>query len=390
MRGALSPQLGAQGLRLRDWLLNLPAPRLPVIHADWVVIGLATVAQSFIVGFWSYTRFFVLNRASEIPFGFQLGFAIIAGLALDAAVIFSATSGLEPSPWNLNPRKGKVGLGGWASWTPFIAFAFSSLIAVDTFAVNGEQWNGSELLHVGWPTMVFALSKYGAALRAQRKAAEQTEDARVAELRKELILTKVNAEQLVDAARAERALAEQSANAKQHLLDGIVPEFRTLREGWEREREQMLFAHEADRTRWLEMSASIEQQIKESVERVQVGERQRYHDEIQRERLAWLGQLEQLNADWLRAQEELQQATLEIDRLGQAVNGAKAGAIGSQPYATTKTDTLRVFFEEFTEREGREPTNAEIAAALNWNVNTFNTLAGRVRGERKAREERGA
>lgn len=377
--------------KLRDWVGNIRVPAMPTIHADWVVIGLATVAQSFIVGFWSYTRFFNLDRAHEIPGAIQVAFAIIAGLALDAAVIFSATSGLEPGKWNLDYRKGPVSLGGWAAWTPFIAFIFSSLIAVDTFAVRGQAWDGSELLHIGWPSIVFALSKYGASLRQQRLRKQAVEDDRYSSLEKENIRLQLDADTRVKVAEdAERAMS-QRYEALNSLINAMVPEFKATREQWQadreqlmREREQAELAHEADRARWIEFTASIEQQIKAAVDTVRAEERRHYESEIERERLGWLGAVERVNADWLTMQGNLHAANTEIEGLMDLVSEAKMFQKPSEKEDVGKTDLLRKFFADFHAANGRDPLNKEIAEHFGWEVTSFNTLAGRVRRQREA------
>jgi hypothetical protein len=414
MQATRNQQLGADRPTWGEWFKDLRVPQKPTIHADWVVIGLATVAQSFIVGFWSYTRFFDLERAKNIPGPFQLAFSIIAGLALDAAVIFSATSGLDTAPWNLNPKKGKLSLGGWATWTPFIAFLFSSMIAIDTFSTGWSDTTA--LLHIGWPAIVFALSKYGASLRAQRKASEAAGQGEVHALNRKLALVESEADARVQAANADTRRISQQYESIHGLFTSLVDEFKAAREQWAASgqramdefratrdqwdedrtnltmwREQAEMLREQERTARLEFTSTMEAKLQQVVNDVRAEERRSYQAEIARERLAWLGQLEAVNADWLVMNQSVQNCILEIDSLVGMLHTSKVFMKPSEMGAETtkalgKTGTLRKFFRDFFEEHGREPTNEEIGKALDWAVNTFDTLAGRVRGERKQAE----
>lgn len=136
----------------------------------WGVVGLATISQSTIVGVWSYQTLQGSLHAVGFAFYLLIGFAIVAGLALDVGVVYSATGGLKPAPWKIDLRKGHttVSLGGWAAWTPFVAFLFSSAIAYDLFAAGDySTFHPRALLHIGWPLFVLASSKYAAALMRQ-------------------------------------------------------------------------------------------------------------------------------------------------------------------------------------------------------------------------------
>jgi hypothetical protein len=411
MQATRNQQLGADRPTWGEWFKDLRVPQRPTIHADWVVIGLATVAQSFIVGFWSYTRFFDLERAKNIPGPFQLAFSIIAGLALDAAVIFSATSGLDTAPWNLNPKKGKLSLGGWATWTPFIAFLFSSMIAIDTFSTGWSDTTA--LLHIGWPAIVFALSKYGASLRAQRKASEAVGQGEVHALNRKLALVEADADARVLEANADTRRISQQYEAIHGLFTSLVEEFKAGRELWATERQQIVDTFNATREQWeadrtdlvmwreqaemlreqertarLEFTATMEAKLQRVVNDVRAEERRNYQVEIARERTAWTGQLEAVNADWLVMNQSTQNCILEIDSLVRMLHESKVFLLPSQrgaetDKALTKMDAIRAFFAEYAKDHDREPTNAEIADHLELPVNKIDTLAGRVRRERR-------
>ena len=111
-------------------------------------LGLATVAQSVVVGMWYYR---------SIDLGddrLNLLVAIIAGLALDAIVVTTV----------MGRRVGRE--SGWSMGAAFGAFLCSALIAVDTYSAWLQALR--PLLHVSYPLMVFLYSQH---LATPRKTA---------------------------------------------------------------------------------------------------------------------------------------------------------------------------------------------------------------------------
>jgi Meiotically Up-regulated Gene 113 (MUG113) protein len=102
-----------------------------------IPLGLALVAQSYVVGLWYYAS---INGASAWV---DLAVAIGAGLALDLIVVTTV----------MGRRQGRS--SGWSWATSFGAFLCSSLIALDRYG-----WEARSLLHVAFPLVVFLYSQH--------------------------------------------------------------------------------------------------------------------------------------------------------------------------------------------------------------------------------------
>lgn len=110
-----------------------------------IPLGLALLAQSYVVGLWYYAS------VSGAAWWVDLIVAIGAGLALDLIVVTTV----------MGRRAGRS--SGWSWATSFGAFGCSSLIALDRY---GWQWRS--LLHVAFPLVVFLYSQH---LATPRKSA---------------------------------------------------------------------------------------------------------------------------------------------------------------------------------------------------------------------------
>lgn len=116
--------------------------RLPIAHdrlAWWedVPLGLALLAQSYVVGLWYY------RSISGAAWWLDLLVAIAAGLALDLIVVTTV----------MGRRDGRS--SGWSWATSFGAFACSSLIALDRYG-----WEYRSALHIAFPLVVFLYSQH--------------------------------------------------------------------------------------------------------------------------------------------------------------------------------------------------------------------------------------
>lgn len=136
-----------------------PPMKRSVDWSDWFVTGLGAVTQSLIVGLWFFKTLSAV--APDLPFAWRVAFSVIAGTALDVTVIKTTTGDLDKGTgWTF---------GGWAWWTPFIAFLFSSAIAYDFFSHGTwDKVDRGGVLHTGFATVVFVSSQYIAQLRRQR------------------------------------------------------------------------------------------------------------------------------------------------------------------------------------------------------------------------------
>lgn len=102
-----------------------------------IPLGLALVAQSYVVGLWYYASI------SGATWWLDLVVAVGAGLALDLIVVTTV----------MGRRAGRS--SGWSWATSFGAFACSSLIALDRYG-----WEWRSLLHVAFPLVVFLYSQH--------------------------------------------------------------------------------------------------------------------------------------------------------------------------------------------------------------------------------------
>jgi hypothetical protein len=113
-----------------------------------IPLGLALVAQSYVVGLWYYRS---VNGAAWFV---DLLVAVGAGLALDLIVVTTV----------MGRRQGRS--SGWSWATSFGAFLCSSLIALDRYG-----WEARNLLHIAFPLVVFLYSQH---LATPRKTALET------------------------------------------------------------------------------------------------------------------------------------------------------------------------------------------------------------------------
>lgn len=124
-----------------------------------IPLGLALVAQSYVVGLWYYAS---ISGASA---WLDLFVAIGAGLALDLIVVTTV----------MGRRAGRS--SGWSWATSLGAFLCSSLIALDRY---GWEWRSG--LHIAFPLVVFLYSQHLATPRrvlaavASQEAPGTTED----------------------------------------------------------------------------------------------------------------------------------------------------------------------------------------------------------------------
>jgi len=102
-----------------------------------IPLGLALVAQSYVVGLWYYAS---INGATP---AIDMAVAIGAGLALDLIVVTTV----------MGRRQGRS--SGWSWATSLGAFLCSSLIALDRYG-----WEYRSLLHVAFPLVVFLYSQH--------------------------------------------------------------------------------------------------------------------------------------------------------------------------------------------------------------------------------------
>lgn len=102
-----------------------------------IPLGLALVAQSYVVGLWYYGS---IHGAS---WQVDMAVAIGAGLALDLIVVTTV----------MGRRMGRS--SGWSWATSFGAFLCSSLIALDRYG-----WEARSMLHVAFPLVVFLYSQH--------------------------------------------------------------------------------------------------------------------------------------------------------------------------------------------------------------------------------------
>jgi hypothetical protein len=100
-------------------------------------LGLALIAQSYVVGLWYFAS--VSGASKEI----DLFVAIGAGLALDLIVVTTV----------MGRRAGRS--SGWSWATSLGAFGCSALIAMDRYG-----WEYRSLLHVAFPLVVFLYSQH--------------------------------------------------------------------------------------------------------------------------------------------------------------------------------------------------------------------------------------
>lgn len=109
-------------------------------------LGLATTAQSVVVGYWYY-RYIDLGI-----WQLNIAIAVIAGLALDAIVVTTI----------MGRRVGRD--SRWSAGASFGAFVCSALIAVDSYST----WLAPirPLLHMSYPAMVFLYSQHLATARS--------------------------------------------------------------------------------------------------------------------------------------------------------------------------------------------------------------------------------
>lgn len=115
-----------------------------------IPLGLALVAQSYVVGLWYYASIDGANRWLD------LAVAIGAGLALDLIVVTTV----------MGRRMGRSSLWSWA--TSLGAFLCSSLIALDRY---GWEWRSG--LHIAFPLVVFLYSQHLAEPKRQRSEGAQ-------------------------------------------------------------------------------------------------------------------------------------------------------------------------------------------------------------------------
>ena len=111
-----------------------------------IPLGLALVAQSYVVGLWYFASIKGAGAWAD------LAVAIGAGLALDLVVITTV----------MGRRQGRS--SGWSWATSLGAFVCSSLIALDRY---GWEWRSG--LHIAFPLVVFLYSQH---LAVPRRAVE--------------------------------------------------------------------------------------------------------------------------------------------------------------------------------------------------------------------------
>ena len=116
-----------------------------------VPLGLALVAQSYVVGLWYY------SSISGAAWFVDLLVAIGAGLALDLIVVTTV----------MGRRAGRS--SGWSWATSLGAFVCSSLVALDRYG-----WQAHNLLHVCFPLVVFLYSQHLAVARKRPVADQKT------------------------------------------------------------------------------------------------------------------------------------------------------------------------------------------------------------------------
>lgn len=102
-----------------------------------IPLGLALLAQSYVVGLWYYASI------SGAHWALDLIVAVGAGLALDLIVVTTV----------MGRRQGRS--SGWSWATSLGAFVCSSLIALDRY---GWEWRSG--LHVAFPLVVFLYSQH--------------------------------------------------------------------------------------------------------------------------------------------------------------------------------------------------------------------------------------
>ncbi len=315
--------------------------------------------QAFNVYLWLYGSY-----ASVDDLNARFWFSVLGGVGLEAVYVGSIVwSELTEHDHALSLREL---LKTAPMITALVALFFSVAVSI---RVNWHEgiWSA---LHSGYPILGFAYTLVIHSTRQKRVQKSIEFKGLLDQVQHRLDYTE---NKLEETSAILSAVRNQHGAAQEHIRD--------LNEQHERDRQAYELRYEQDRIEWLSQIGAVEQRLQD----VQAEAKREYDAEIARERTRWIDELETVNQEVIRLRH-----VVEAYQINTAARSKQQGQPATTPLfmnpsslkgnavqpAINKTAVLRELLSQ-----NPQMTNAEIASATGWDVDSFNTLAGRVRRE---------